>query len=1131
MKILYYIEPWIEMNWPGFRFGSLSGYLNTEINGLIAQGHDVLLVIGDGLELEAKQKGFDLNKYKYKTIRQKHLRKIYCDYHSASLSWYKNDYTEEQLNTMVTLVHDIVQDFIPDIIMTWESPIPFMKTAYPNALVVYENYGAISRHPFPTTQAIDFFGLFKDSYSAKLKNSIENNETLIPDLTNRQKNNLSNIREKIKKALNFSNPFAHLDLKEKEKKHIALVPLQVSGYYAFDGNVPYRSQFDYLCHILDNVSSDILVVVTEHTSYPSIFTPRTLNYLRKRYENFFWCEELNEVKGASQYLLPFVDLVIGTTSSVLLQAVILDIPIKVVGESHISIFSSPHGLHRAERIINKHKKNSFDHILYHFMTRYWHTQFERVHNGAWLSNYLEQALKKFRSNSLDINFYKDTNIDEERVVNDILNGITVSQPVMTNNSISAKNNNLKLPSININKKNYQQSISNAEWVSFDIFDTLVQRAIRVPKDIFIHVGKEVENITGLNPQSFALLRAETERTVRAKSKHEEITINEIYDEITSYLKLQPKLTQKLINIEVKTEVLYSLPRKSGLELLSYAIKSGKRVFLISDMYLDKGHILEILNKHSIKIPSEDIYVSSEIRLQKHSGNLFNRFLNEQNLKAELGLHIGDNAIGDGKSAEINGIQPLIIPKAYDLIKTNPFYHKEITNKSSFNSSLYSGLLISKLYDDSLTHVNGIACNNKCLLGYSVIGPLLVSFSKWLAKNCKENGIREIYFLSRDGKIFKNAFDKLFSEPDFSTKYLYASRRSINIPSIVTKEQILEVMMAPFHPCKLGYLIQNRLGIDVKEIEAEIIKQFDFDKVVTRQDEDIIRFIDVAESIILNSAKEERIALDSYLKSNITSNNKIAIVDIGYKGSMQRSLKGLLKNEIHGYYMVTMDEIGSLAAKGFLENKVSKAGSSPFWQGVALAEWLTLDGDTSVEKFVIRNGIAIPSFKPNQIHDISRQELTREIHEGAYDFVEDWKEHSGPEDIIDISCVKHHYYSLLATPSLTDIKIFEGTKLEDSYGGRDDRWLVGPLKDQISKEELRSLYKLYSWKGAINMLHNIYIPNNTKELMITSDNISKKRLITIRKMKKLAKSPARFFIDSRLGFFNTIGRKLHQLRTK
>lgn len=212
------------------------------------------------------------------------------------------------------------------------------------------------------------------------------------------------------------------------------------------------------------------------------------------------------------------------------------------------------------------------------MTRYWHTQFERVHNGAWLSNYLEHALKKFRSHSLDINFYKDTNIDEERVVNDILNGITVSQPVMTNNNISAKNNNLKLPSINISKKNYQQSISNAEWVSFDIFDTLVQRAIRVPKDIFIHVGKEVENITGLNPQSFALLRAETERTVRAKSKHEEITINEIYDEIISYLKLQPKLTQQLINIEVKTEVLYSLPRKSGLELLSYAIKSGKRVF-------------------------------------------------------------------------------------------------------------------------------------------------------------------------------------------------------------------------------------------------------------------------------------------------------------------------------------------------------------------------------------------------------------------------------------------------------------------------------------------------------------------------------------------------------------------------
>ncbi|NBA25406.1 hypothetical protein GVN72_17565, partial [Aeromonas caviae] len=830
MKILYYIEPWIEMNWPGFRFGSLNGYLNTEINGLISQGHEVLLVIGDGLELEAKQKGFKFDKLNYKTIRQKHLRKIFCDYHNASMSWYKKEYTEEQLQSMVTLIHNVLDGYVPDVIMTWESPIPFMSVAFPDALVVYENYGAISRHPFPTTQAIDIFGLFKNSYTAQLKSNIESGDILIPDLTKKQSYNLSKIRDKIKKSLNLSNPFANLSLQNNGFKYIALVPLQVSGYYAFDGNVPYKSQFDYLCHILDNMSSDVLVVVTEHTSYPSIFTPRTLNYLRKRYSNFYWHEELNEVKGASQYLLPLVDFVVGTTSSVLLQAAILDIPVKVIGDSHISIFSSPHGLHRAERIVNRHPKHSFDKIIYHLITKYWHNQEEKVHNGAWLSNYLDNALNKFRNNKLNISFYLDYKLDEDRVVKDILNGISVSDPIIINKKNPPKSNKLKLPSLHEIKCNHRQLIDNAEWVSFDIFDTLVQRATRTPKDIFIYVGLAMEKIIGLEPRSFASLRVKAEKTVRENSIYEEVTIFEIYNEIISELSLPGDIVQKLVNIEMEAEISFSLPRKSGIELLSYAMEIGKKVYLISDMYLERSHVIEIINKHNINIPVEDIYVSSNFRLQKHSGNLFKRFISDTKLKPESGLHIGDNPAGDVKSAELNNIKSLLIPKAYDLFKENSFFHKELTNKSSFNSNLYSGLLISKLYDNSLTRADGVTCGSKYLLGYSVIGPLLVSFSQWLEKKCIENGIDDIYFLARDGKIFKKAFDKTCSNLNLSTHYLYASRRSINLPSITTKAQIKEIMMAPFNPCALGYLIKNRLGLTPESIEPEVANNFDFEKI-------------------------------------------------------------------------------------------------------------------------------------------------------------------------------------------------------------------------------------------------------------------------------------------------------------
>ncbi|WP_421247625.1 hypothetical protein [Aeromonas jandaei] len=1131
MKIVYYIEPWIEMNWPGFRFGSLNGYLNTEINALVSQGHDVLLVIGDGLELEAKQKGFNLSNYKYKTIRQKHLRKIHCDYYSASLSWYQSEYTQEQLQAMVSLIHDVLGEFVPDVIMTWESPIPFMSAAYPNALVVYENYGAISRHPFPTTQAIDIFGLFKDSYLSRLKEGIEANKITIPDLTKKQAADLIKIRNKINKSLGFSNPFIDLALKDKGKKYIALVPLQVSGYYAFDGNVPHRSQFDYLCHILDEVSTDVLVVVTEHTSYPSIFTQRTLNYLKKRYNNFFWCEELNEIKGASQYLLPYVDFVIGTTSSVLLQAVLLDIPVKVIGNSHISIFSSPHGLHRAERIVTRYKKNNFDNILYHLLTKYWHIQEENIHNGVWLSRYLENALVHFRNKNLDIGFYLNSQVDETRKVKNILDGISLSAPIINGGKKLSSSDKCMLPKLKTPNSNYWQLIDSAQWVSFDIFDTLVQRVVRTPKDIFYYVGLELKDIIGVEPNEFSLLRGEVEKMVRDNSVYEEVNIDEIYLEVLKRLNLPSSLSQKLVEVEVAVEIKYSLPRKSGVELFSYAKKMGKPIFLISDMYLKKSHIIDLLNKHGIDVPINKIYVSSEVRLQKHSGNLFSRFISENGLKPEDGLHIGDNEIGDKKSAELNGIKSLLIPKAYDLFKKNKCFHKEITNKKSFSTSVYSGLLISKLYDNSLTSTDGVTCGDKHLLGYSVMGPLLVSFSQWLYKHCIENNIADVYFLSRDGKIFKKAFELLYPKGKIATNYLYASRRSFNFPSVTTKAQIEELMKAPFQPCSLAYLIQNRLGINIDILQPDILNSFNFERIVSRGDKDIFKFVDMAEDIILNNAKTERDALNLYLRSNIPSDIKIAIVDIGYKGSMQSSLSGFITNEIHGYYLVTMDEIGSLISDGFLENKVSKAGASPFWKGVALAEWLTLDGDTSVEKFIIDNGIAIPFFKKTQDHDISRQSITKAIHEGAFEFIKDWGHYSGQLDCIDLSSVKHNYYSLLATPSLTDIRTFEATQLEDSYGGRDERWLVGKLKECITYEELHNLNKLYSWKGAVSELQKIYQTNQTKKTAVVNNKLTRRPTMSFRKIKKLVDSPTRFFIDSRVGFFKFIGRKLQDFKVR
>ncbi len=70
-------------------------------------------------------------------------------------------------------------------------------------------------------------------------------------------------------------------------------------------------------------------------------------------------------------------------------------------------------------------------------------------------------------------------------------------------------------------------------------------------------------------------------------------------------------------------------------------------------------------------------------------------------------------------------------------------------------------------------------------GYSLVGPLLVSFSHWLFEQARKDGIDCLYFLSREGKIMKAVYDAwvegLPGAP--RSQYLVLSRRSSSMAAL------------------------------------------------------------------------------------------------------------------------------------------------------------------------------------------------------------------------------------------------------------------------------------------------------------------------------------------------------------
>ncbi|WP_026972329.1 hypothetical protein [Aliagarivorans marinus] len=1127
MRILYYLEPWIEMGWPGFRFGSLQGYLHKEIAGLIDQGNEVMLVIGDGLEQEAKQKNFNLSRFNFKVIRQKHLRKVFSDYYTASNAWYSKTYSPEQETKMCSLVKDVVEGFDPDVVVSWESPIPFMEKAYPNAAILYSNYGALSRHPFPATQAYDFHGLFKDSYLGKGLNAID-----IPRLNADQSNALSCFRAKVKKAFSLHNPFEKMDLSDGGKyKKTILLPLQVSGYYAFDSNVPFKSQFDYLCSVLELVPEDIRVVVTEHNSFSSIFNNRTLGYLKGRYPHFFYHDKFSEVKGSSQYLLEMVDAVVGVTSSVLLQAVIMDKPVKVIGDSHIDFFSSEHGLHRAERIVNRYNSGRFDKFIYHLMTRYWFFQESDSHNGKWLSSLMEEVVCAKQKGNLNSDFYLNREVDDLRVMKRLIDSVSFDAPQfikrkkalsIRENTIMARRSSSSQPSTLY--KNTVEAIHDSDWVSFDIFDTLVKRTVSRPSDVFTMVGERMVDILRVSADTFKHARITAERKVRSDSKLEEVTVDEIYQELNRSFGLSEERLNSVLACEVQTECEVCIKRASGIELLDIAEASRKKVLLISDMYLRKSHILAILSANNISIDPSCVYVSSEERLQKHSGNLFSHVLFHEGLNASGGVHIGDHPNGDGSKPKELGINAIVIPKVMDKLKKNKSFSSLLKQTdANLSASVTAALISNRLYDRADKSVEGLSTGSLYGLGYTAMGPLLLGFAAWLKEDASKRGIQDLYFLARDGKVMKQAYDLYCSYTGGGARshYMYASRRSINVPCIERAEQIYEILKAPFASCPLKSLLESRFGLSAELIPEEISSKIDLERVTSPHDSDLVSVFEAFEGLILSNAKAERVALDKYIqKVGIGAPNQ-AIVDIGYRGSMQESLSRITGQHLHGYYWATKDEIGTLPASGYLGNKVNKREKFDLWQGVALAEWLTLDGDTSVVKFDASEDKVTPIFGPQQNHDLLRASMTKDVHEAAFEFIKDWFKSPNSELVPDLDTVKSTYFELLARPGLNDVHLLESVVLEDSYGGHLERKLIEPIANRVAKSNLDQVVRASAWKGGARVLVSSYKPT---EESIFADSSGSEKLTNVipkanqRKFKKLLREPYWFFYDSQNRFF-------------
>lgn len=427
--------------------------------------------------------------------------------------------------------------------------------------------------------------------------------------------------------------------------------------------------------------------------------------------------------------------------------------------------------------------------------------------------------------------------------------------------------------------------TKCEFVSFDIFDTLVERLVCKPEDVFYFLGKKYEASCG-KTINFVEIRKEAEKRAYIRSKNDEITLDEIYQEID--LPAEEKIWLKKYEIELEKELC--VPREEMLDVFKFALAKGKQVYLTSDIYLGKHVIEEILSKCGVKGYS-NLYVSSYYGVRKNSGKLFLKLISDINIDKNNILHIGDNIVSDFLIPLKNGI------KSYLLVNRKKKCRNSIDLEVIYN-----------LIDRRKKNIDDEFVN----IGNTALGPLLYGFSSWINYiSCACNS-KNILFLMREGLLLKRAYDIIKSDESIKTSVMYVSRISTTLPSLCEAKDLREL---------LDKVQARRVSFKAKELlsicsitDINVNENLELRNI--NEDEAAIFFNEIKDKLKEKSILSKNNILKYISNCNLEDIN--LVVDVGYHGTIQKNLQKLVpsKKFIGAYMGFLPEKINSIEAKGF-----------------------------------------------------------------------------------------------------------------------------------------------------------------------------------------------------------------------
>lgn len=492
----------------------------------------------------------------------------------------------------------------------------------------------------------------------------------------------------------------------------------------------------------------------------------------------------------------------------------------------------------------------------------------------------------------------------------------------------------------------------AQIVSFDIFDTLLARPWFSPDNLFAFLEAAVERRFAI--ADFSRLRKEAESLARQTGRGGDVNLTEIYAAFGALTGLGAR-AQDIRVLEEEAEFAMLRPRPDVCAAARALAAAGKRLVLVSDMYLDAVFLRRLLARHDLDFFAA-LHVSNVLGARKDNGTMWQVLPAREGVAPERWLHVGDNEHADvQRPLDAGFLHPVHVMRATDQFclfneEAEPWMRPE-----HWQEGLLLGLLANRLFLPGCAHVPvGLDVGNRSVeirslrdFGYLTIGPALAVFMAWLIGQARQDGIALLLYASREGYLLQQAHDLIGRQRgDAGAElpagaYFLCSRGAAGLAA-VNDAAALEMLLGGNFQGSCADLLRQRFCLE--DLTPFIARLGDAAMARPgRLPEDRPRFLDLLTQcldLLTACAATARQRYRQYA-APLIGDRRAALVDIGYSATIQKALAGYVKPIAGGYYFVTTENARSVANLGQFAKGCFGDGINAFHSEIPLYQYALL----------------------------------------------------------------------------------------------------------------------------------------------------------------------------------------------